>query len=206
MFKTLKQYECLLSGWSSEVSSKFVFSESSVQMQHASIWPNLNWWGFLAASWLTVTSDCRRRWSQCSESFHMRSHTRKKREKSFAFMMLFCDHTTILDLPLQKYEKDWELQCGVVITQWAHQSGPSADNAPQTGQRLLQLPFPPLTFLFFLSSALLFPLQSSLHYHQGLNTLELAQASESQWDIIEGNERSLIIIPTDRKRKKKNIG
>lgn len=94
----------------------------------------------------------------------------------------------------------------MVITQWAHQSGPSADNAPQTGQRLLQLPFPPLTFLFFLSSALLFPLQSSLHYHQGLNTLELAQASESQWDIIEGNERSLIIIPTDRKRKKKTLG
>lgn len=91
----------------------------------------------------------------------------------------------------------------MVITQWAHQSGPSADNAPQTGRRLFQLPFPPLTFLFFLSPALLFPLQSSLHYHQGLNTLELAQASESQWDIIEGNERSLIIIPIDRKRKKK---
>lgn len=80
---------------------------SANRLYKCNIWPNLNWW-FLAASWLTVTSDCRRRWSQCSESFHMRSHTRKKREKSFAFMMLFCDHTTTLITPWFASAKIWK--------------------------------------------------------------------------------------------------
>lgn len=75
-------------------------------VQHNVFWGSKCEWRLIDyESCLTLISVYRRRWSLCSERLHVWKQTQKRKWKSFPFTTLSCNHSPILDLPLQSMKE-----------------------------------------------------------------------------------------------------